>query len=166
MLAALNGEARDESSAAPEEGQDAKPWSYIRVGCLGFLPGLVCPHHDRTQSNGVLRATDFDAMMLRHPGERGICIDHWAALVVEGDSFRVLRVSGKGGSLRNDGTFAGDGSGRPGIWVKEVVDGAVVSVPATDEGKLATLLREATSIVVDPREAACAEANSDDVGGQ
>lgn len=33
------------------------------------------------QSNGVLRAKDFDAMLRRHPGERGICIDHWVCLL-------------------------------------------------------------------------------------
>jgi hypothetical protein len=32
---------------------------------------LCCPHHDRVQSNGILRATDFDDMMLRHPTEVG-----------------------------------------------------------------------------------------------
>lgn len=41
----------DEKRAATSQ------WEYIRVPCLGLLPGLVCPHHDRTQSNGVLRAT-------------------------------------------------------------------------------------------------------------
>jgi dipeptidase E len=59
------------------------------VPCLGFLPGLVCPHHDKVQSNGVLRAIDFDAMLLRHAGEQGICIDHWAALCVDGDAYEV-----------------------------------------------------------------------------
>jgi hypothetical protein len=49
----------------------------------------VCPHHDKVQSNGVLRAIDFDAMLLRHEGEQGICIDHWAALCVDGDAFEV-----------------------------------------------------------------------------
>ncbi len=37
----------DESSAAPAAGQRAAAWKYIRVPSLGFLPGLVCPHHDR-----------------------------------------------------------------------------------------------------------------------
>jgi len=152
----------DEASGAPDAGVAAKPWEYIRVGCLGFLPGLVCPHHDRTQSNGILRATDFDAMLLRHPGERGICIDHWAALVVEGDKYGVLRVTGKGGSLLPDGTFAGDGSGVPGVWTKDVVDGLVVSAPVSDSGTLSTLLRVASSITVDPREALCRAENRAD----
>jgi hypothetical protein len=39
--------------------------------------GLVCPHFDQIQSNGILRATDFDEMVLRHPQERGIGIGNW-----------------------------------------------------------------------------------------
>ena len=53
MLAAASGLNKDESSEAPEG--EAKPWSYIRIPCLGFLPGLICVHHDKIQSNGVLR---------------------------------------------------------------------------------------------------------------
>jgi dipeptidase E len=41
-------------------------WEYVRVEALGILPGLVCPHFDKTQSNGVLRAADFDAMLKRY----------------------------------------------------------------------------------------------------
>ena len=81
---------KDEATEAPKDGEEKKDWKYIRVPFLGFLPGLCCPHHDKVQSNGTLRATDFDSMILRHKGERGICIDHFAALVVEGDKFKVL----------------------------------------------------------------------------
>ena len=45
------------------------PWAYVRCPCVGWLPGLACPHHDRTQSNGVLRATDFEQMLRRSPGD-------------------------------------------------------------------------------------------------
>ena len=89
--AAAADDGGDESSAAATEGE-AKPWEYIRIPCIGLLPGLCCPHHDRVQSNGVLRATDFDAMLLRHSGERGIAIDHWAALIIEGSEYRVLSI--------------------------------------------------------------------------
>jgi len=81
MLAAATAEGDkggDESSTAPSAGAAAKAWDYIRVEGLGFLPGLVCPHHDKTQSNGVLRASDFDEMLMRHSSELGIGIDHWA----------------------------------------------------------------------------------------
>ena len=97
--------------------------------------GLCCPHHDRVQSNGALRATDFDAMLLRHPQELGLAIDHWAALVLEGEAYRVISVGGKAGSVAADGLGfvfrapdpaapAAD-DGRPGVWRKEVVGGAV-----------------------------------------
>eukprot|EP01052_Picozoa_sp_SAG31_P018987 SAG31_NODE_1367_length_8615_cov_12.875763_4_plen_73_part_00 len=44
-----------------EPAGDVAGWEYIRIPCLGLLPGLCCPHHDRVQSNGVLRADDFGA---------------------------------------------------------------------------------------------------------
>ena len=69
-----------------------------RVPGLGFLPGLCCPHHDRIQSNGVPRAEDFEAMMRRHGQEVGIAIDHWAALVIDGEDYRILAISDKPGS--------------------------------------------------------------------
>ena len=75
MLAASRhngGSTGGDESSELESGAEAKPWEYIKIPCLGLLPGLCCPHHDRVQSNGVLRAVDFDAMMLRHPGELGI----------------------------------------------------------------------------------------------
>lgn len=57
----------------------------------------MCPHHDTTQSNGVPRSADFDKMIGRHSLETGICIDDQAALVIDGDSFRVVSsdVAGK-----------------------------------------------------------------------
>ena len=36
----------DESSALAE-GAEAKDWAYIKIPCLGLLPGLCCPHHDQ-----------------------------------------------------------------------------------------------------------------------
>ena len=54
MLA--GGSAAASTQGASADNEDAKPsWEYIRCGGLGVLPGLCCPHHDRTQSNGVLR---------------------------------------------------------------------------------------------------------------
>ncbi|KNC74069.1 hypothetical protein, variant [Sphaeroforma arctica JP610] len=101
---AEGSDSRDDS-AAPESADDAKPWKYIRVNGMGFLPGLCCPHHDRVQSNGVLRAVDFDEMLQRHPGETGICIDHWAALVVNGDSYTVISPEGTAGSVTATGKY-------------------------------------------------------------
>ena len=65
-------------------------WNYVRIAGLGLVPALCCPHHDQIQSNGVARADDFDAMLLRNPGEIGICIDNNAAFVVEGDRWFTL----------------------------------------------------------------------------
>jgi len=70
-------------------------WKYIRVSGLGFLPGLCCPHHDQRQSNGVLRAEDFNGMLKRHGSEVGVCIDDQAALIIDGDKFQVLAADGK-----------------------------------------------------------------------
>ena len=103
----------------------------------------------------MLRAVDFDAMLLRHPGEVGIAIDHWAALVLEGDDYSVLSVSGKPGSV-----VAGEGGaeprfsageGAPGIWLKEVVDGAVRASLVAPTGRVCDILRPATATDEDPR---------------
>ena len=96
---AQNKSNKDEATEAPKDGEAKKNWKYIRSPALGFLPGLVCPHVDKVQSNGTLRAFDFDEMLLRHPGERGIGIDHYAALVVEGNKYSVLKIPGKPGSV-------------------------------------------------------------------
>lgn len=169
----------DEASTAVPVGAAPKSWTYIRVSGLGLLPGLMCPHHDRTQSNGKPRYEDFDRMLLRHRGERGIVIDHWAALVVNEGSYHVFSTPGKEGSCviastseeSSDATpqheFVTDGSGIPAVWWKEVVssdlsgsDAAVVrhAVPFTG-GALDTLLRVADSIELDPLESVCAVEN-------
>merc|ERR1712194_406610 len=105
-------------------------------------------------------------MVLRHPGETAICIDHWAALVVEGDSFRVLQldaIDGTGydgkGSVGADGSFLADRSGEPGIWRKTVVDGVVQTSLVAASGKLADLVQPASSIVEDSQVSAVRKAN-------
>jgi dipeptidase E len=77
----LKSDLTDEEKAA---------WNYVRISGLGLVPALCCPHHDQIQSNGVPRADDFDKMLLRNPGEVGICIDNNAAFVVEGNRWRAL----------------------------------------------------------------------------
>mmetsp|Transcript_17724 Transcript_17724/g.43395 ORF Transcript_17724/g.43395 Transcript_17724/m.43395 type:complete len:314 (+) Transcript_17724:172-1113(+) len=152
----------DESSSTPKEGQEPKQWEYIRVPGLGFLPGLACPHFDKTQSNGVLRAVDFDEMMLRHAGETGICIDHWAALVVEGDSFRVLSLHSREGSVLPSGEFSATREGAPGVWIKEVVNGTVHTRLCAQQGQVKDLCKVASSILKDARVAQCRQLNPDD----
>ena len=129
-------------------------WPYIRVPALGLLPGLSCPHHDRVQSNGVLRAIDFDAMMLRHPGEVGVAVDHWATLILDRGRYRVAAIPGMAGSVAADGSFA-VGAGSPGVWLKRVVQGAVQCVLLPREGAVSDFAVVATDIVADPRVAAC-----------
>lgn len=140
------------------EGGVAAQWDYVRCPGLGFLPGLCCPHFDKTQSNGVLRAHDFDEMMLRHPGERGVCIDHFAALIVDGARYRVLSLPGKPGSVLG-GAFSEARAGLPGVWVKEVAGGEVKTWLAPADGSLDELLREPTAVVEDRRLAAIRAAN-------
>lgn len=145
-----------------EEANDAKEWQYFRVSALGFLPGLVSPHLDRVQSNGILRARDFDRCLLRHAGERGIGIDHFAALVVDGPKYQILSLPGKEGTLK-DGNFVEDGSGKPWVWIKQVTDGRVVSQPCPFEGSLIDILRTASTIVEDTEETQkCRLANPND----
>ena len=148
MLAAGGGGGRDESSAPRGDGRPAH-WRYVRSPGLGLLPGIVCPHHDRVQSNGILRAADFDEMLLRHPGEDGVAIDHWAGLVIDGGRYEVFTVPDKEGSV----------DGRPGVWLKRVVDGRVASRPATAAGALSELGSAAREVVADGAIAACRAAN-------
>ena len=134
-----------------EEGRVTKTWEYIRVPGLGFLPGLLCPHHDRTQSNGVLRSSDFAAMLRRHPGETGLAIDHYAALVISDARYRVLTLPDKPGSLTSGGMNQ-PGHGRPAAWLMTVSADAITirehALPGS--GLLAELLHPASSIVDDP----------------
>jgi peptidase E len=162
-----------------------KEWNYIRVPGLNFIPNVICcPHHDKVQSNGLLRSNDFDTMLLKLATANdfdtmllklatanntttaaaaavqssqsqqeaavnnnsnsnniiGIGIDHYAALIVDGDNYRVFSLQDKVGSIPcnnntwNDdeekkqdggGDFAvsdkGIATGTPGIWIKRIV---------------------------------------------
>ena len=148
--------APGEASAAGEK----RVWEYIRVPGLSFLPGLCCPHHDRVQSNGVLRSTDFAEMLRRHPGETGLAIDHFAALVLSDGDYQVLSLPDKPGSLMPDGTND-PGKGVPGVWIKSVAaDGIAIlekSLPKT--GPISSLLLPAREIVQDARLEAARAAN-------
>ena len=141
----------------PEGDPGATSWRYLRVDGLGLLPGLVCPHFDRTQGNGVLRARDFEQMMLRHSGEVGLGLDNWAGLLIDGDTYEVVYPEGMVGS--NDGGRFEPEEGLPGLWLMEVVDGAVVARLAPSSGRLGEILRPASHIDPDPMVAACRAAN-------
>lgn len=129
----------------------SEAWEYIHIPGLGFLPGLLTPHYDKVQSNGILRAVDSDKMILKHSGERLIGIDHWAALIVNNGNFKVLSLDDKEGSVLKNGCFSPERKGVPGVWIKDVVDGEIVAKNAPKTGKLEDLLRKASSIVEDDR---------------
>ena len=110
-------------------------WHYIRVDGLGLVAGAtLCPHHDSTQSNGVLRSDDFDAMLLRRDcaDDVGICIEDQAGLVIDGDDFRCIS---SGASQLDAGSAAR-------VFVKRVVAGAVVATELTS-GSVAAMLSQA-----------------------
>mmetsp|Transcript_26481 Transcript_26481/g.25355 ORF Transcript_26481/g.25355 Transcript_26481/m.25355 type:complete len:355 (-) Transcript_26481:102-1166(-) len=137
-------------------------WEYIRVEGLGFLPGLLCPHHDKIQSNGIPRSTDLDNMMLLHEGEQAICIDHWAALVVDGDDYRVISLPDREGSVlqsNGEAQFSVERKGIPGIWIKNVINKSIEIKLVPSEGKISDLLRFATIIVKDERVELCRRLN-------
>jgi dipeptidase E len=134
----------------PADDPRAREWSYIRVDGLGLLPGLLCPHYDRTQANGVPRAADFAAMLRRHPGEDGLGLDHWAGLLIDGPRYAVVAPVGREGSMRA-GRFVDDGSGVPGLWACEAGGGASTAFPAPPEGQLTDIVRPARSTEPDPR---------------
>lgn len=170
-------EKKDESSEAPKSAEDAKSWQYIRAPCLGLLPGLVCPHHDRTQSNGKPRADDFDKMLIeRCQNERGIGIDHYAAILLDGTGgYEVLKIPDKPGSVliganssdNNDGIinekdvcFTSNGDGIPGCWIKKVVNGNIVRSLVPSMGKVDDLLVEATGMTHEDERVAVARAEN------
>lgn len=127
-------------------------WSYIRVHGLDVLPGLLCPHFDVTQGNGVRREEDFTKMLKRHPTERGIGMDHWSVLVLRGDGhYEVMAVPGKARTVTpGDITVT---AAVPGVFTLDVVDGTVRRLRAPAEGNVSDLLRSPTGPVVpDPFE--------------
>lgn len=147
----------DESSSY--NAMEQKDWKYLRVPGLGMVPGglICCPHHDRIQSNGVLRANDFDDMLLKRAAfvtdrqVRGIGIDHYAAFIVENGRYRVFSLPEKAGSVTEyHKEFAidpvdGTANGIPGVWIKTVVidENKQMNVDATvcpPEGRLIDLL--------------------------
>ena len=115
----------------------SKDWEYVRVEGLSILPGFCCPHYDKTQSNGKLRMDDFAEMIKNSPIELGICIDHCAALQVDGDSFKVFSIPGETGSVPDD-----ENESVPGVWLKWIdEDGLVKSKVCPSRGKLSDLLQ-------------------------
>ena len=120
----------------------------------------MCPHADKVQSNGVLRILDFEDMLRRHKGENGICIDHYAGIVVDGENFSVLSMDGKPGTVMEDGTCDTERRGKPGCWVKTMKeDGSIETRLVPDRGKVKDWFVQATEIIEDPNCDDCRAAN-------
>ena len=103
-------------------------------------------------------------MMRRHNGETGVCIDHFAALVVDGADYSILSLEGKPGTaLEGRDTPVFTGAGTPWVWIKRVEGDAVVATRLEPRGRLADALSPATAIVEDPRVEAARAANPSDV---
>jgi len=123
---------REEDESSEYDPSHKKGWRYLRCPGLGFVPGpmVCCPHHDKVQSNGLLRANDFDEMLLARAVSGGksvigMGIDHYSAFVVRGDDYEVYSLPDKPGSVNEDGFFDvsrdGTPNGKPGVWIKRVI---------------------------------------------
>jgi len=129
---ALHSDSADTTTYLRPRG-GVNDWRYIRVPALGLLPGLCVPHYDTTQSNGVPRAVDCEAM-LRRTGETMIGVDNWAALKVADGKFEVLSVPEK----KREGE--GQQGAPPFVWLGSVAaDGAVELRRAPQCGALSLL---------------------------
>ena len=172
-------EDHEEEDDEDDEDEEDADWDYMRVDGLGFIPGLCCPHHDRIQSNGVLRAYDMDEMILRHPTEVGICIDHNAAFQINGNEYKVLypKVTTDEedietidpvflvGSVSPDGTFDPDRTGIPGCWIKHIVGGNVVDrMLCPDVGEVSSILVIPETIRQSTRNLKIARSENPDTG--
>ena len=103
-------------------------------------------------------------MMRRHNGETGVCIDHFAALVVDGADYSILSLEGKPGTaLEGRDTPEFSGAGTPWVWTKRLVGDDIVATRLEPRGRLADALTLATAIVEDPRVEAARAANPSDV---
>ena len=60
---------------------------------------MCVPHYDATQSNGLPRSEDSDAMLLNYPRLPSIGIDENAALVVSKGQARVVSGDGIAGCV-------------------------------------------------------------------
>jgi len=125
-------------------------WAYIRVPGLSILPGLFCPHYDKVEGNGQLRASNFSDIMRLHSGETGIALDNWAALKINGRYYEVISRKDKTGSVDKNGNYVSNSKmGRPGGWTLETepITGRVVRRPLPEKGEISDILIPAKYIV-------------------
>ena len=127
-----------------------KSWAYIRVPGLSILPGLFCPHYDKVEGNGQLRATNFSDMMKLHSGETGIALDNWSAMKINGSTYEIVSRDGKHGSVGANGEYVSDSKkGRPGGWRLEVdpITGKVMRTLLPTVGDISSILTPAKYVV-------------------
>jgi len=99
-------------------------------------------------------------MIRRHPGETGVCIDHYAGIIWDDDDFSILAMDGKPGSAMEDGTHNTEGKGKPGCWIKKVgEDGYIETTLLPEKGKVADWFHAAKEIVEDPAVEDCRKEN-------
>ena len=92
--------------------------------------------------------------------------------MVDGANTSVLAISGKAGSVcvgteagstENDAIFR-PGAGRPGVWLKRVVDGKVVTHVVRESAPLTDVCVSAVAIDQDPACDACRARNPPSAG--
>jgi dipeptidase E len=139
-------------------------WAYIRAPGIGIINSLCCPHYDMTGSNGVHRAVDFAAMLQRHSGEDAIGVDNFAALVITGDSYRVISRAGKPGSAGPDGSFVANRTGVPAVWRlrTDSESGVLVRTLVPVMGELAAILVPPRYLAPETQLAVARQQNPDD----
>ncbi|EPY34446.1 dipeptidase E [Strigomonas culicis] len=164
MLLRAAGREADAAAAEKDVSSSADgSFQYIRVGALGLLPGLLCPHYDRTEERGhTCRYVDVGKMVKRHPTERCVAIDHLAAVVLPGDgSYRVVAPADAQRQLPPPDVVAAASPDeqipvnmRPGVFVLEVDrQGLLHRWRVPEKGKVTDLFHEPTGpLVRDPFE--------------
>ncbi|HVU75361.1 MAG TPA: peptidase E [Candidatus Paceibacterota bacterium] len=86
---------------------------YIVIDCLGFLPGLACPHFD----DSTERAEALKLYLAS--GKSAIAIDNCAALEISGASLRVIRSKDGAGVYRcrwENGTYISEPLATDSVW--------------------------------------------------
>jgi len=97
---------------------------------------------------------DAAEMLKRHRGERMLCVDHWAALKVEGGGkFSVLSLPGKQRSPEV-------GGGEPRVAIIDVTEGGALQEQVLPRaGQLQDWLRRAAAVTQDPAVEQCRRDN-------
>ncbi len=124
-------------------------WAYIRSPGLGIIKMIACPHYDKIESNGALRATSFEKMMKMHCGEYALVIDNWAGIIINGNSYKLVKRYGKSGSVTPSGKYTSNPKiGKPGAWTISINpnNGETIRTIVPDSGYLSEISKPARFI--------------------